>query len=122
MRKTKTSFPPCRHCAEKPGRCGRGLCSHCYYYLDVKEDYAPKQRNYYKGAELDPAGYDYVSTSCPPGSEDKIEVMRERMAYGLPVCHPEDAGYRERILPPGGNHVRAMRRSEYVAMRDKRRA
>lgn len=120
MRKKATGSPLCRHCGKNPGRCARRLCSNCYYVLGVREDYAPIQNHYQEGDELDPSGYDYVSTSCPPGSEDKIEVMRERMAYGLPVCHPEDAGYRERILALGGSHVRAMRRSEHVAVRDKR--
>ena len=122
MSNRAVGLPVCRHCGKKPGRCGRGLCSNCYYVLGVREDYAPIQRHYHEGDHLDSSGYDYSSTDCPPGSEDKIDVMRERMAYGLPVCHPEDAGYRERILPPGGSHVRAMRRSECIALRDKKRA
>ncbi len=42
------------------------------------EDFAP--------AECD----EFVSTSAPAGSQDKIEAMRKRVELGVPLWHDED--------------------------------
>ncbi|MEM7313591.1 MAG: hypothetical protein AAF497_10615 [Planctomycetota bacterium] len=36
------------------------------------------------------AGEDFSSTDAPAGSEDKIEIMRRRVALGQPLWHEED--------------------------------
>lgn len=33
---------------------------------------------------------DYVPTSAPAGSSEKIEVLARRIALGLPLWHPND--------------------------------
>lgn len=35
-------------------------------------------------------GDDFLSTDAPAGSEDKIEIMRRRVALGQPLWHGED--------------------------------
>ena len=32
----------------------------------------------------------YSSTGALPGSEEKLEILAERVAQGLPLWHPED--------------------------------
>ena len=99
------NHPLCRHCGKKIAKRPGGLCWTCYYAPGIRAMYPTRRRNQYVSFEMPiplcKDGFDYAPTGCPAGSEDKIEVMRERVAYGLPVCHPEDAGYRERILLPG---------------------
>jgi len=85
----------CLHCGRYHGNRLRGLCRTCYYSPGIKEGYATRKGYYPAHAILPMDGYRYEPTACPSGSEDKIEVMRERSAYGLPLCHPQDAGYRE---------------------------
>jgi hypothetical protein len=36
------------------------------------------------------ASPEFCPTHAPPGSEEKIEVLRERVRRGLPLWHPED--------------------------------
>lgn len=33
---------------------------------------------------------DFKSTSAPAGSPDKLDVLAQRVALGLPLWHPED--------------------------------
>lgn len=43
-------------------------------------DYEPKSKDH----------RDYSSTTALPGSEEKLEVLAERIAAGLPLWHPGD--------------------------------
>ena len=36
------------------------------------------------------AGNDFEATGAPAGSDDKIEVLRRRVALGMPLWHAED--------------------------------
>ena len=36
------------------------------------------------------AGDDFEATGAPAGSDDKIEVLRRRVALGMPLWHGED--------------------------------
>ena len=98
------SLPPCKHCGQREARRARGLCQACYYTPAAREQYPADRRNQFglfkPNKILPKEGFDYIATDCPPGSEDKIEAMRARAERGLPTCHPNDAGYRERIIPP----------------------
>jgi len=41
--------------------------------------------------DFSPADSDeFVPTEAPAGSPEKLEVMAERIAMGLPLWHPED--------------------------------
>ena len=42
------------------------------------EDFSPKESE------------DYDATNAPAGSEDKIEIMRRRIAQGVPLWHRHD--------------------------------
>jgi len=44
------------------------------------EDFEPK------------TGDDFNPTGHPPGSHEKIEVLRQRVQGGFPLWHPKDAG------------------------------
>jgi hypothetical protein len=41
---------------------------------------------------------EWLPTSAPPGSPEKVEVLRERLGLGQPLFHPNDAaeGYQLR--------------------------
>lgn|GEM_PF-3074244 len=43
------------------------------------------------------AGPDFVPTSAPCGSMEKIQVMRERMERGEPLYHPGDETEQDRV-------------------------
>jgi hypothetical protein len=34
----------------------------------------------------------FAPTDLPPGAPEKIELMRQRAEYGLPLFHPKDRG------------------------------
>lgn len=40
--------------------------------------------------EAAPANENYDSTTALPGSDQKLEVLAERIQSGLPLWHPED--------------------------------
>lgn len=39
---------------------------------------------------FEPANQDFVSTDAPPGSPEKLEVLRTRLERGLPLWHEHD--------------------------------
>ena len=64
-------------------------------------------KNVYQAIQL---GFDFTPlndlpfepTNQLPGSEGKIEELRERLNKGLPLWHPDDATY---VGITGGDHV-----------------
>ena len=42
------------------------------------EDFAPEETA------------DFESTDAPAGSDEKIEILRKRVALGMPLCHSSD--------------------------------
>lgn len=90
----------CQHCHRFTINRPRGLCRACYYDPAVRFLYGARKGFYPEVAEPVPDFSGYEPTSFPPGTEDRIEVMRERVGRGVPLCHPLDAGYRERIIAP----------------------
>lgn len=96
--------PPCRHCKARPARKWRGLCTRCYYVMEVRALYPPDARTgpkgppvNFKGGRRPPAR----PTDAAPGSEEKIRVLAERVAARTSLWHPLDRsslGHRDKRL------------------------
>lgn len=83
----------CRHCKRRKIRKRDsaklfGLCFLCYKDVDVRSLYTvvPFKSLLKKAPPLAKEG-----TGAMPGSAEKMEVMRQRVARGEQVCHPDDA-------------------------------
>lgn len=96
--------PLCQHCGERLATRPRRLCWPCYKTPGIRESYPARYRNQYATFELPKTlsgdDFDNAPTDFPPGSEDKIEVMRARAERSLPTCHPKDAGHLEKLSLP----------------------
>jgi hypothetical protein len=84
----------CQECYQRPPhpRCRWFLCEHCRSSAEVLAEYR----------EL-PKPSPPEMTSAPPGSEEKIEIMRQRVASGFSPFHDLD-------VPLGGQISRFFRR------------
>lgn len=81
---------PCLHCREREANRYRGLCSRCYYGLDVRDLY-PSDSKY--APHYDDIGTGLLPeepTDAEPGSEEKIAVMAARAEVGDELHHPRD--------------------------------
>jgi hypothetical protein len=83
----------CSHCFQRP-QAARGiprhyrLCPGCYFSPQVRRMLGvPGQLMAPRG--VTPA--DYEPTDAMPGSREKVAVMADRLARGLPLYHPLDA-------------------------------
>jgi hypothetical protein len=102
---------PCANCKINLTAKPSVLCRACYKIKEVRLQYC-KPTSYHVGG-LYVSQYGNVDcqvepTDFPPGSEDKIEVMRRRAEVLAPLCHPLDAGSKEKIPPPSA--ARRLRR------------
>ena len=103
--KTSTCRAPdgsrnCRHCHSRLICRPRGFCRPCFKNLGIRNLYPGPQCRQDVGAAYGNADRQIEPTNCPPGSEGKIEVMRERAERLAPLHHPLDAGYQEKITLP----------------------
>ncbi len=91
----------CRRCFRLcSGLVPRGLCSACYRTPGVRAFYAAADDNRgdtgRRGGGIEYPRGDrslWPSTAAPPGSEEKLRVMEDRVAKGLPIFHPDDAAF-----------------------------
>jgi hypothetical protein len=98
----------CRRCKLRRTVYSRGLCSNCYYHSGQREQFPLDPKVKAKGAnrglgigygaEDEEKGKEPYSPPLPPeptdalpGTEEKIEVMRERARLGFQLHHPRDA-------------------------------
>lgn len=82
----------CQHCHANSIIKPRGLCRTCYYVYSIRIQYEPTANYVEPGADDVPLNPDYVRqpAAVPPGSEDKIDVMRERAENGVPLFDSRD--------------------------------
>jgi hypothetical protein len=88
----------CRHCRKRKRCRPRGLCFVCHSDAEIRDLYpagsaAGKNAKYARRAEAD--GYragplPAAPTDAPPGSEEKMRVMRARVRAGEQLHHPGD--------------------------------
>jgi hypothetical protein len=83
----------CSNCFHRP-QAARGiprhykLCPSCYFSPRVRKMLGvPGQLMAPRGVKPE----DYAPTSAMPGSREKVAVMADRVARGLPLYHPLDA-------------------------------
>ena len=87
-------MPTCRHCHRTIGLPKpKGLCGRCYYEpaINCQYDFLTPSRG--KNASLNTNARPKPArkpTFAQPGSEQKIEVMTERVDAGEEVFHPGD--------------------------------
>lgn len=93
MDSRKASLAMCSHCLQRP-QAASGiprhytLCPGCYFSPLVRRMLGvPGQLMAPRG--ITPA--DYEPTEAMPGSREKVAVMADRVARGLPLYHPLDA-------------------------------
>lgn len=84
MAKKKRKLRKCRHCGDLFERieANRGLCFYCWSHKKIRYEYLPVC---FKAQPL-PA----FATEAPPGSDEKIEIMRERLLNREQLFHPDD--------------------------------
>jgi hypothetical protein len=88
----------CRHCRRRKRCRPRGLCFTCHRRPEVRAKYpvgsaAGANAIYAKRAEPDTNRQKPLPaepTDAPPGSEEKMQVMRERLRAGFQLHHPGD--------------------------------
>jgi hypothetical protein len=83
----------CSHCFQRP-QAASGiprhyrLCPSCYFSPIVRKMLGvPGQLMAPRGVKPE----DYEPTDAMPGSPEKVAVMADRLARGLPLYHPLDA-------------------------------
>jgi hypothetical protein len=85
--------PLCRHCKKEPIARPRGLGWRCYYTPGVKELYPSTSKFARRGvgngfrSPLPPQD----ATTAPPGTPEKVAVMRHAAASRQGLWHPDDA-------------------------------
>jgi hypothetical protein len=83
----------CRHCRRNGLRFyGRGLCQMCYRTPKIRVKY-PRDRVPVWHAT--PASLPTEPTDAIPGSREKVSVLGERLAAGVGLFHPKDAGWKD---------------------------
>lgn len=90
-----SSVRHCRHCQREGNNYGSGLCWTCYYTPGIRKKY-PRDFNRYAAKEENQdinGGYSppCCQTSTLPGTDDKIEVLAERLKQQVSLWHPHDA-------------------------------
>ena len=102
---------PCRHCGHPRGYRAKNLCWRCSNTESIRLLY-PNCPHYGRVSPLVQRGVVALvvpaeSTCALPGSEEKIQVMTERLARGESCFHPDDPR-KERALQgvPGIIHSR----------------
>ena len=96
----------CRHCRHPKVTRPRGLCWRCYAEPGVRDQYQstskfaarPDVRDSYSTRPL-PA----TPTTAQPGSQAKVQVLRERAARGEALHHPLDNAEPIPAKRPVGN-------------------
>lgn len=91
----------CRHCHRLPPSRPRGLCWSCYYAPGIRDRYKSESKfgnrgfgNHNKAEPPLPA----EPTRAPPGTPEKMDVMRDRAARGEAIFHPDDVTIHESWL------------------------
>jgi len=82
----------CRHCNERNGTKGRGLCWKCAKDPEIKALYPSTSKFAVRGI---PDGF--AARPCPPeptgipqGTEDRIKLYRQRLEAGFHWSHEHD--------------------------------
>lgn len=95
----KVPLNMCSHCLRRP-LAARGiprhykLCPSCYFSPLVRKMLGvPGQLMAPRGVRPE----DYPPTNAMPGSREKVAVMADRLARGLPLYHPLDAPQRSML-------------------------
>lgn len=80
----------CQHCKARKVNRPRGLCWRCYYTPGVRELYGPTSKHGERGLSCKRLKKAKTPTRFPPGSDEKIAVMAERLRRGEKIFHPKD--------------------------------
>jgi ribosomal protein L37E len=82
----------CRHCGRSPINRPRGLCWRCYYTPQVRRLY-PRRSFLPKAMRERSSRYPLppYPTRARPGTEEKINVLRQRVRQRWQLWHPRDA-------------------------------
>lgn len=86
----------CRNCGVGKVSRPRGLCWHCYYTPGVRDQYPSTSRYARRGLgnfnRTPPPAPE--PTAAPPGTAEKVEVLRLRAEAGVSLWHPGDYARR----------------------------
>lgn len=85
----------CVHCKKFRPHRPRGLCERCYYDPEIVKLY-PKTSKFARrgvGFNDEQSDAEVTPTKSLPGTADKIDVLSERAALGLPLFHPFDGDF-----------------------------
>lgn len=83
----------CRHCGRNVVSRPRGLCWACYYTPGLRDGYPSTSKFARRGlGSRTPKLFPVVPTEAPPGSPEKVETLAGRVAAGVHLWHPRDAG------------------------------
>lgn len=87
--------PKCRRCGRARVCRPRGLCWHCFYEPDVREQFEPIGTHGRRGVGSGYTGYQLpeTPTTAPPGSIEKLQVLEHRAAARRALHHPADARF-----------------------------
>jgi hypothetical protein len=80
----------CRHCGERSISRPRGLCWACFYLPDVRALY-PAAVKIGDDADCIVPPLPELPTLTEPGTADRVEVYRQRVAAGRRIFHHLDA-------------------------------
>ena len=82
----------CRHCQLRHATRPRGLCWLCYESRKVRSLYPSTSKFGRRGVGLNcHAGKPQKSTSAPPGTAERVEVMAARAERGEELWHDRDS-------------------------------
>jgi hypothetical protein len=72
----------------------------------------PTEGGVYVKSQVIKDGYVAEPTEHPPGSDEKLDVMRERAAHGVDLFHPSDCNVCSR---KSSGNIKANRMSKLMA-------
>lgn len=104
--------PLCVHCKRRVQK-SRGLCWSCFRNPDVRlridypSEWARLSATRSRAPDVSSSPLPLEPTHTEPGSDERIEVLSERVMRGESVSHPDDAtlgATREWEVPTATNH------------------
>lgn len=85
---------PCRHCNKRHSNRPRQLCWACYYAPGVRELYPSTSKFARRGVgNHNRCRAPGPPTDFAPRTREKVLLMAERVAQGMPAFSPGDAGW-----------------------------
>lgn len=90
--------PKCRHCKVRVGNRQKGLCWSCSLDDSVRSLYPTTSKYGRRGVGLVAMKGSTTPTVYEAGSDEKIAIMAERAAAGLPLFDPSDKPYESAIV------------------------